>query len=361
MLHNSEEWLRLKDKWGRRTLWDILGKSRDDELACSQMLGDILSSNGEHGLGVEPVQLFLRVLGYQESWVETVISSDVQSEVFARISYENEPCQGRIDVLVTLKYRDGNEDRIRRMIIETKVRSSEHQMGSNDGPMQTEGYRIWAESTRVDNEDDPIYVFWAPQEVACACTCYKRLSFQTLADRVIAVLLSDERLNARYCFLLKEFLSVLGPSFVYSERKALVMTDEEKALVREFWNSNREELLYVLELIREENTIEITPEDREAIRSAVSAQRTEIVFMIGDEDVDETRFKDRLLALPETQRIVRRTLEFNEGNPIGNDWDAGNISATSSIRANIQSTVWWRQRSASGLTRVVLVLPPIEN
>lgn len=351
MLWDSDAYLQLRNRWSRITPFDILGLSRD-ERCYSNVLGWILDPKLNCGLGLAPLRRFVRILNskVKQTNVSELMYGIEHGVRNVDIDLEHPIAvggyRGCIDIFIEIRCQDADGVlRVERIVVENKVCSREHRLGEHEGaPFQTIGYCMWGNETF---ENAPVYVFLAPDEITCACNDFIRVNYQELEDMVLSPSVIGIQDEGWKNFLL-DFITILGVSNRHPERKVMAVTQEERELIRRFWNENQEQLRTMFEIIDEDEGINVAPEFRRRIHELRARERTEILFFIGDEQVGEEAFKRRLIEVGHARRI----LVFRDQSEIENQWDAEHIGPDTDLRNNIQSTQFWRQRIADGLAVV---------
>ena len=86
--------------------------------------------------------------------------------------------------------------------------------------------------------------------------------------------------------------------------------------------------------------------------TSTSASLPRIEFYIAGTEVSAEAFKEELLKTKKATLV----LTFNSGVEQTSSWDANSITATSNLRANIQSRPFWREKATTGLSNVKVMI-----
>jgi len=120
----------------------------------------------------------------------------------------------------------------------------------------------------------------------------------------------------------------------------MATSTEEKDLIRKFWKENHDQIIRMLEIIAEDDGCEKTGADGAMIRQAINRiAGAQFDYYVGDKAVDEATFKDSLIE----QKRATIYVHYNDNRPVVTiPWDASNFTATSLVKANLQSKTFWR-------------------
>lgn len=306
-LLNSPEYQDLSSYYTSPSPLDIVGRDRD-ECVHSNVLAWLLDIGGSHGLGDYPLRKFLQMLvavqrdfkvnesvkipdefayAFASEAYEVILSS-VETEVVAD-GFKDTEAKGRVDVLLKMTVHclganpESHKDLV--VIIENKVDSFEHRIGSDSGkkndnkaPMQTDGYFDWAQRTFPDQIK--LFVFLTPELTVNLCTgkdacrwkCandkYLLTNYQSIVDFVVEPCLRRNMQDAIRRFLV-DYLKSL--SFTFSTKKerrsVMAVNANERQLLNAFWTKNKELLMAVLSNLADDASSDMDPEVRESVKN----------------------------------------------------------------------------------------------
>lgn len=287
---NDVNYQKLSRFYKAKSYAEILGVERR-ELSHSNFLSWLLDYKGDHQLGEYPLRRFLDLLVSKSDINQRNDTNDlynlIVSEDFEVISYEvyreyhlyeasdekientknkkkpeKKKSAGRLDLLLDVKYQKANEDvRSLKIVIENKVSSKE-------GIDQTNRYYNYFEQQKSsDNELDILYVYLVPYTIyyleqveskkgsICENDNFITISYQDVVNDVIEKLYNKD-LTDRTSFILKDYVNTLSqPALIINKEnkgKELIMAlgQEEKELLKQFWEKNEELILAALYAIK---------------------------------------------------------------------------------------------------------------
>ena len=287
-LDNSEEYQKLTRYYGTESFFNTLCIARK-ELIHSQFISWLLNPNSNHALGYFPLRKFLQMIAkisrldvnksklntyyFQKFMVQDykiIGTTEINTEVCAEI----EKKKGRIDILVNIPISfDGKKKKLP-IVIENKVFSAEHDR-------QTELYKEWI-LNKCKNEPeeyyDPIFVFLSIKnlsEVKCDSPDYLKVNYQNLLDYVLEPCMLRES-SAEGNLMIKNYIRCLSIGRINfddkSERKQIkekimAMSNEEKELLVNFYNKNRDLFDSVIKLLSDNE--DINEEVRDSMKKVV--------------------------------------------------------------------------------------------
>ena len=301
-LYNSDEYQRLKAYYSKRSTLDILGVARS-ELAHSNMLAWLLDPKETHGLGLFPIRKFLHLLVmaklelsdnasdsadstacFDRNLMDSILtnscvveSADVEAEKSVDSTGDKHK-DSRIDIYIEVRVKMSKIDKdtkVLPIVIENKVDSKEHDN-------QTESYYKWIVGHINANKNtfiNPLCVFLTPQKtlslngdkyygaVPCSCKRYIRINYQYVVDHLIEQCLKQD-LNEDVRRILKDYLRSLTYTYIKGDINEggsyMAIGEEERKLLSQFWENNKNLLLAVLDAVFEDP--DTSEEDRKKYR-----------------------------------------------------------------------------------------------
>ena len=289
-LYNSDAYQKLSEYYGRRSMMDVLGIARREEVH-SNFIAWVLNGK-DLGCGDYAIRKFFQALVMAKKDFRCNADAYLPEELMDRfvtdaydiveISIDTEktiPGEGeinsrRIDILLEVEVSFGGQRKILPVIIENKVKSREH-------ICQTCAYYEWAQSEYSDRVryETPLFVFLTPnktmelcrgQGLACACEHYVCLNYQYLVDFVFEPLQACVTTEIGK-HAIDDYLRCLSYANVVDEKgskEELVMaiTSKERELLRQFWKANQALLSAAMEALAEDE--DSSEEERRAFRQA---------------------------------------------------------------------------------------------
>ena len=295
-LYNSPEYISLSAYYDRKTIFDILGMARREDVH-SNFLAWLLNPQENHGLKSFALKKFLQLLvkakdKYQcnasvpfeealqnhlllEDW--SIKSASVEREVAVSSGDKEKDSRldkkdSRLDILLTIVFDDDSNHEYP-VIIENKVKSDEH----GD---QTNRYHKWADNKYADKEKyaKPLFVFLTPKkdfslvdETTRCATCqnddFILINYQDIIDNLLEPCLA-KGMDGKAELFVKDYLRCLSFSNINDNEGELIMgtSTEERELLRQFWDKNRSLLLATIDVLQTDE--EIPAEDRESMAQA---------------------------------------------------------------------------------------------
>ena len=292
-LRTSDVYINLMNYYSSTSIFNIIGKARS-ETVHSNFITWILRPEESHGLGEYPLQQFLLLLARAKSIEQNtkaflpenfeqsflIGSFDIHE---ARISREYptgqifEKKKGYIDILIEVDLSINGERKVLPIIIENKVFSVENTyMLENNKYMQTVLYHMWGEDAYSSTDDyyRPLYVFFTPNRTKAANNNYINISYQDFVDIVLEPSLMKKPSEEGKLYI-KNYLRCLSYSEISNEeekkekkeKKGYVMafTDEEKKLLRKFYETNKPLLSAVALCLQDDD--DLSEEDKNALET----------------------------------------------------------------------------------------------
>lgn len=301
-LYNSDEYQRLKAYYSKRSTLDILGVARS-ELAHSNMLAWLLDPEETHGLGLFPIRKFLHLLVmaklelsinrgdgdgerayFDKNLLDSILTNSCMVES-ARVEAEkpvdstgDKHKDSRLDIYLEVRLRMSKNEKVSKVlpiVIENKVDSKEHDN-------QTENYYKWVMEHIKSDENtfiNPLCVFLTPQKtlalngdtyygkVSCSCEYYIKINYQYIVDHLVEQCLKQD-LSEDVRRVLKDYLRSLTYTYIKGDINEggsyMAIGEEERKLLKEFWDNNQNLLTAALEAYGESD--EASDEDRDNIR-----------------------------------------------------------------------------------------------
>jgi len=301
-LYNSDVYQNLRSYYDRKSVLSVLGVARK-EIRHSNFIAWLLNPGESHGLGVEPITFFFRLIAISK--LEYPINREQGAAricqcVFNAFVSGNYCIQsvcidkevpvnsggvkaGSVDLFLKVKLCIGDETKILPILIENKVESDEHGIKKLAVP-QTIGYYNWCEKECAEHEKywSPIYIYLTPDGdwtlrtggvncKKCECKQFIHLNYQGLVDFVIAPLLKQD-ISSDARFILNDYMRSLSYEEIETEKgkvgTVMAIAADEKKLLVEFWNQNRSLFMATINALREVDDDELNDDDKEAIQAA---------------------------------------------------------------------------------------------
>lgn len=198
-LLNSRQFGQLKSIYNQTTLFNVIGAERSEN-RHSAFLRWLLSPDSSHGLGYEPLRLFLRLVATLK-WGPQTFGPDLYRKILAGGGYDIELIEpielekkidkenkDRIDIWMVLCFTyelEGEEKKYAcPVVIENKIYS-------NEGKEQTKRYfdamikYISSVETETGPKYKPIGIFLSPDGKAPGCAQFTSMTYQQLLDYVL--------------------------------------------------------------------------------------------------------------------------------------------------------------------------------
>ena len=276
-LYNSQEYESLMAIYNHKSAFDILGVARDEK-AHSNFLAWLFNSNESHGYGTFPTQKFLQMLvnaanAYPcnqivkiDSELENSLLVGTKTILSVKAEREKKINGGFIDILLEITF--DNDQKSLPVIIENKVMSDEH--SNSEKKPQTERYFEWAQKKYEDTSRcyAPIFVFLTPKydfktldaeqrKMVCKNPSFLLISYQDILDFVVEPCLKNDGSKTADA-LLKDYIVCLGFKNISEQKGELTMavSQEEKTLLKQFWDKNENLFLQMIEVLQEDSSID---------------------------------------------------------------------------------------------------------
>lgn len=194
---SSRPFVQLKAFYNQTTLFNVIGAERSEN-RHSAFLGWLLNPESSHGLGTEPLKLFLRLVAtlkwgqqtFGEVLYKKVLAGNFEIELLEPIELEKNvaECKDRIDIwmVACLTYEEDGQEvkRAFPIVLENKIYSGE-------GANQTQRYydaMIQYISTKTEETGmkyAPIGVLLSPDGKNPTCGQFTSMTYQQLLDYVL--------------------------------------------------------------------------------------------------------------------------------------------------------------------------------
>lgn len=256
----------LQDYYARPSFPEILSVGRQ-ESAHTSFLAWLLDPRSDHGLGVGPLEAFVRIVAdrFESQFREKFLLQGQYVFEDVRVSVENWISgRNRLDLLIEMKVKflDGLQMPFC-IVVENKVKSSEHDRqtqryyesfsATHPGVAVSYVYLQPMSSLRLS---DPIRLHSCER---CACPHFVYVNYQDVMDRIIEPILEDIPGNCRVRFILEEYIHCLtipmeDISELNSKTKFTIMaiSDRERKLLTDFWTKNETLILSALKVLSED-------------------------------------------------------------------------------------------------------------
>ena len=285
---NSPEFKDLNEYYSRPSIFSALGVSRHEN-THSNFLAWLLTPEPErngHGLGEMPLRKFLETLvlactlphsaGKLPPDLSDAITTGAYGLSGITVEREKHIGVGRLDIYLKGTILFDNEEHPLTLVIENKVKSSEHDA-------QTERYM---EALRPSISDREIFigVFLTPlanfeyedlDAPECSAKEFIELNYQYLTDHVIEPCLNMTPEGSVKNYL-SEYLLALSLPETRQDKGEIIMSisKEEKELLTKFWDRHKDLLTAVMLSIGdfvplEDGEAEIVKKASSAIKNAV--------------------------------------------------------------------------------------------
>ena len=285
--YNSNEYINLSSFYSYKNYFEILKVERDEN-THSSFIAWLLNPNDNHGLGDFPLSRFLLLLCwaktnfpcnknsfFPEEFISSILSKNIEIDDASIIREFTIEDKNRIDILIQTRVKIGEISKILPIIIENKVNSTENSYSKTD-KKQTEIYYEWAEKTFTSNDFfKPLYVFLAPFQTSelentsdltdkCKSEKYIIINYQIFNDYVLEPCMKN-KINDSAKMLINNYQRCL--SYSSKEINIMATNEEQKKLLVDFWNKNKELIKDALSDLIDDS--ETQDEDREAMSKAL--------------------------------------------------------------------------------------------
>lgn len=274
---DSPEYRELADYYGRKTLFDILGIARKEQYH-SKMLKWLLDPKESHGLGLLPLQKFLKAIATAKSFFLRNLNSRLDPEMGK--AFANESCKildaiiktevvagekGRLDLFLDIDLAIGEQCKRLPVIVENKVCAKE-------GERQTTRYKEWAARFLDGNVYlQPVYVFLTPASQSelqkdtkngCDCADFIRVNYQLLCEMVFDPCLKLIKDTAARSLVLDYIRCLSYGTIPFDEqnddnnstqgRIIMAIAPNEKKLLTDLFEKNRALFAAVVEALKDD-------------------------------------------------------------------------------------------------------------
>lgn len=276
-LYNSKEYIELSSYYSYKNYFEILKVARNEN-THSNFIAWLLNPLENHGLGTFALYRFFLLLIHakdfpcnRNSRFDDNLSSDILANNIdiEKIEIERERAidgKKRLDILIsaTIKNGGGGKDKILPIILENKVNSTENKYYGK-GQTQTEIYYEWAQNEFVPKKEyfEPVYVFLAPfrnseikknenLEDKPKCDKYITINYQLLNDYVLEPCQKNKPTEAAKTLIdnyqrCLSYSECFGDDYENSNKKKtsdkgvkiMATNEEQKKLLRNFWDKNK--------------------------------------------------------------------------------------------------------------------------
>jgi hypothetical protein len=310
----SDVFRRLQLYYERRSIFDIIGRSRKED-THTRILAWLFDPSESHGLGTQPIRRLLEAVavagskGMQKAFNE-VLPPDVLNRIVAgsyripsaELTAEKSVGPGRIDLFIEGKIGfpsgDGRHDggyslektNPFRLLIENKVNAAE-----TEG--QTIRYYEWLAEGREEGTLD-IPLFLTPistleldrlEEPECDCKHFVQINYQYLVDYVLAPCLQQD-LGPQARWILEEYTRTLSTS-ISTEDNAMALGSEERDLLHSFLQENEPLFKAIMLAISQDETRDKEERDAAEQYHKASKDRANVKILVDGEEKRHLKYK----------------------------------------------------------------------
>lgn len=253
-LLSSKPFQELSAFYKQTTLFNVIGAERSEN-RHSAFLRWLLSPDSSHGLGTEPLKLFLRLIATLKRGQQTfgdvlyrkVIAGNYELELLEPIEVEKSvgkletsakaANKDRIDLwtVVCLTYEEGGEEKKHAfpIVVENKIYSKEGKDQTNKYYAAMINY-IDAKKEETKLDYSPIGLFLSPDNQSAGCDQFADMTYQQLLDHVLTPISFMPMPAAEYSFV-ETYIHNLGRPSDNSNHDytPLAISQEEKQLIGE--------------------------------------------------------------------------------------------------------------------------------
>lgn len=254
LLLSSKPFQELAAFYKQTTLFNVIGAERSEN-RHSAFLRWLLSPDSSHGLGTEPLKLFLRLIATLKWGQQTfgdvlyrkVIAGNYELELLEPIEVEKsvgkleaptkKKNKDRIDLwtVFCLTYEEDGEEKKHAfpIVVENKIYSKEGKDQTNKYYAAMINY-IDAKKEETKLDYSPIGLFLSPDNQSADCDQFADMTYQQLLDHVLTPI-SIMPMPAAECSFVKTYIQNLGrPSDASNHNYTpLAISQEEKQLIGE--------------------------------------------------------------------------------------------------------------------------------
>lgn len=314
----SSTYQKINAYYCNDNIFSIIGKSRSENVH-SNFLYWLFNCNSNHGLGVYPIQMLLRVIDYVKTKsinqgvhisnyydcfidnINKIRDVGIYKEKTLRSEEKN---NRRIDLLFIINYIDELKLPQLRIVVENKVNSLEHNN-------QTSDYYNRIQAAR-DKNVEHIFLYLSPESDClnrrqCESDKFIQLNYQLLLDYVIQPCKS-RCTSTEANFYLENYIRCLGDTSIFEEGNTkgvvvMAVSKDENKLLRTFWDDNEKLIKATINSVLNDEEHNFTSDEREYLSKALQI------------DVKSRKkkysFKGEKLPL---NRIVLKFIEFYVSN-----------------------------------------------
>lgn len=248
-LLSSKAFAQLKALYGQTTLFNVIGSERSEN-RHSAFLCWLLNPSSSHGLGTEPLKLFLRLVATLKLGPQTfgdvlyrkVLAGNYDLELMEPIEQEKNVGshnKDRIDIwmVACLTYEDDGQimKRVVPIVIENKIYSSE-------GLYQTTRYQqavmqyIISKKQETGLDYSSIGVLLSPDGKAPQCGQFTSMTYQQLLDYVLTPVSIMKMPNQEHSFM-ETYIRNLGRASSASNHdySPLAISSQERDLLEQLY------------------------------------------------------------------------------------------------------------------------------
>jgi len=253
-LLSSKPFQELSAFYKQTTLFNVIGAERSEN-RHSAFLRWLLSPDSSHGLGTEPLKLFLRLIATLKWGQQTfgdvlyrkVLAGNYELELLEPIEVEKSvgkletsekaANKDRIDLwtVVCLTYEEGGEEKKHAfpIVVENKIYSKEGKDQTNKYYAAMINY-IDAKKEETKLDYSPIGLFLSPDNQSAGCDQFADMTYQQLLDHVLTPISFMPMPAAEYSFV-ETYIHNLGRPSDNSNHDymPLAISQEEKQLIGE--------------------------------------------------------------------------------------------------------------------------------
>ena len=248
-LLSSKAFAQLKALYGQTTLFNVIGSERSEN-RHSAFLCWLLNPSSSHGLGTEPLKLFLRLVATLKWGPQTfghvlyrkVLAGNYDLELMEPIELEKNVGshnKDRIDIwmVACLTYEDDGQimKRVIPIVIENKIYSSEGQ-GQTTRYQQAVMQYIISKKQETGMDYRSIGVLLSPDGKDPKCGQFTSMTYQQLLDYVLTPVSIMKMPNQEYSFI-ETYIRNLGRASSASNHdySPLAISSQERDLLEQLY------------------------------------------------------------------------------------------------------------------------------
>lgn len=267
---SSDAFIKLKQYYGKKSFMHISGVARL-EMPHSSFIAWLLDKNSDHGLGYYAIKKLLSLVAISKEYGFNQ-NVDIKPDLLnffvnesLKITSETTSVEKqinlgktskRLDIEILLTVEICGQSFILPIIIENKVNSKEHDS-------QTDFYHDWAVSEYTNDKYlNAILIYLTPNKNdKPSCDKFLTISYQNLTDYVIEPALKN-CVDSHAIMIIKDYLRCLSYTSLddmdvndaSGQNKGdiiMAYSEEEKQLLHEFWDNNKDLIYAVAESLDE--------------------------------------------------------------------------------------------------------------